>query len=162
MIEHEGPGLIGASQLYVPEAERARATNSGSVAAWEALLARSRERPDEFWADVARELEWMRPWDVVREGHFPHFKYFVGGVGNPTVNLLDRHLTRGAARPRSGDGRSRPAFRAAEGTLSTGFPWQGPPAARGDDQGTSTAAPSTSPRRSLASDSFACASGKVL
>ena len=38
----------------------------------------------------------MRPWDVVQEGRFPHFKYFVGGVGNPTVNLLDRHLARGA------------------------------------------------------------------
>ena len=82
--------------LSLPQADRARKTRCGSVEAWEALLARSRERPDEFWADVARELEWMRPWDVVREGHFPHFKYFVGGVGNPTVNLLDRHLARGA------------------------------------------------------------------
>jgi len=27
---------------------------------------------------------------------FSAFKYFVGGVGNPTVNLLDRHLARGA------------------------------------------------------------------
>ena len=82
--------------VYVPEADRARATHCGSVEAWEALLARSRERPDEFWADVASELEWMRPWDVVQEGHFPHFKYFVGGIGNPTVNLLDRHLAQGA------------------------------------------------------------------
>ncbi len=94
---HEGAeGLIGASRLYIPEAERARATHCGSVEAWEALLASSRERPDEFWADVARELEWMRPWDVVHEGRFPHFKYFVGGVGNPTVNLLDRHLAQAA------------------------------------------------------------------
>ena len=38
----------------------------------------------------------MRPWDAVREGHFPHFKYFVGGITNPTLNLLDRHLSRGA------------------------------------------------------------------
>ncbi len=98
MIEHhdDAAGLIGASRLYVPQADRARKTHCGSVEAWEALLARSRERPDEFWADAASELEWMRPWDVVREGHFPHFKYFVGGVGNPTVNLLDRHLARGA------------------------------------------------------------------
>src|SRR5262245_20201349 len=88
-------GLIGASRLYVPEAERARTTHCGSVDAWQTLLARSRERPDEFWAEVAGELEWMRPWDVAREGQFPHFKYFVGGVGNPAVNLLDRHLARG-------------------------------------------------------------------
>src|SRR4051812_32834173 len=90
MIEpHEGAaGLIAASRLFVPDAERARGTHCGSVEAWEALLARSRRRPEEFWADVARELEWMRPWDVVQEGSFPHFKYFVGGLGNPTVNLL--------------------------------------------------------------------------
>src|SRR3954468_2106079 len=94
--EKDAAGLVGASRLYVPDAERARTTHCGSVEAWEALLARSRRRPDEFWADVARELEWLRPWDVVQEGSFPHFKYFVGGVGNPTVNLLDRHLARGA------------------------------------------------------------------
>ena len=79
----------------MPDAGRARATHCGSIEAWEALLARSQERPDEFWAEVARELEWMRPWDAVQEGRFPHFKYFVGGIGNPTVNLLDRHLARG-------------------------------------------------------------------
>src|SRR3954471_19602040 len=94
--EKDAAGLVAASRLYVPDAERARTTTCGSVEAWEALLARSRRHPDEFWADVARELEWMRPWDVVQEGRFPHFKYFVGGVGNPTVNLLDRHLARGA------------------------------------------------------------------
>ena len=48
--------FIGASRLYIPPAGRARTTHCGSVEAWEALLARSREHPDEFWADVAREL----------------------------------------------------------------------------------------------------------
>jgi len=88
----DAAGLIGASRLYLPDAGRARGTHCGSVEAWEGLPARSREHPDEFWADVARELKWMRPWEVVREGHFPDFKYFVGGIGSPTVNLLDRHL----------------------------------------------------------------------
>ena len=32
-------GLIGASRLYLPAADRARATHCGSVEAWEALLA---------------------------------------------------------------------------------------------------------------------------
>ena len=38
----------------------------------------------------------MRPWDAVCEGDFPHFQYFVGGISNPTLNLLDRHLAQGA------------------------------------------------------------------
>jgi non-ribosomal peptide synthetase component F len=66
------------------------------VEAWEALHTSSREHPHDFFDEAARELEWMRPWDSVREGPFPHFKYFVGGVSNPTLNLLDRHLARGA------------------------------------------------------------------
>ncbi len=98
MSEHDegAASLIGSSRLYVPDAARAGTTHCGSVGAWEALLAKSRERPDDFWADAARELDWMRPWDAVREGSFPHFKYFVGGIGNPSVNLLDRHLAQGA------------------------------------------------------------------
>ena len=92
----DAAGLIGASRLYPPDPDRARATHCGGVEAWEALLRSSHERPDEFWDAAARDLEWMRPWDAVREGHFPHFRYFVGGVSNPTLSLLDRHLTRGA------------------------------------------------------------------
>jgi acetyl-CoA synthetase len=87
--------MIRAGRLYPPDPERAARTNCGSVGAFEALLARSRTDPDAFWAEVASELEWMRRWDTVREGDFPHFKYFVGGISNPTLNLLDRHIARG-------------------------------------------------------------------
>ena len=88
--------MIDGSRLYPPDPARAARTHCGSVEAFEALLKRSRENPDAFWGEVAGELEWMRPWDAVREGHFPHFRYFVGGITNPTLNLLDRHLSRGA------------------------------------------------------------------
>ena len=53
--------MIQGSHLYGPDPERATGTNCGSIEAFEALLARSREDPAAFWADVARELEWMRP-----------------------------------------------------------------------------------------------------
>ena len=79
--------MIRESRLHVPDPARAAGTNCGSVAAFEALLKKSREDPDAFWADVAGELEWTRRWDAVREGRFPDFKYFVGGIGNPTVNM---------------------------------------------------------------------------
>jgi acetyl-CoA synthetase len=88
--------MIESSCLYFPDPARAAKTNCGSVEAFQALLKRSQEDPDGFWADVASELEWIRPWDAVREGNFPHFNYFVGGVSNPTLNLIDRHLARGA------------------------------------------------------------------
>ena len=88
--------MIRGSRLLVPDPARAARTNCGSVASFEALLRKSQENPDAFWADIAGELEWTRRWDSVREGEFPDFKYFVGAIGNPTVNLLDRHVARGA------------------------------------------------------------------
>jgi acetyl-CoA synthetase len=88
--------MIETSRLYPPDPARAAQTHCGSVEAFQAMLARSQQDPDGFWGDVASDLEWMRRWDTVREGDFPHFKYFVGGVTNPTLNLIDRHLARGA------------------------------------------------------------------
>ena len=88
--------MIETSRLYLPDPARAAGTHCGSIEAFQALLTRSQEDPDGFWADVAGELEWIRRWDTVREGLFPHFKYFVGGVSNPTINLIDRHLASGA------------------------------------------------------------------
>jgi acetyl-CoA synthetase len=88
--------MIEGSRLYPPDPARAARTHAGSVEAFVTLLKRSRENPDAFWADVAGELDWMRPWDTVREGRFPHIKYFVGGITNPTISLLDRHVAGGA------------------------------------------------------------------
>lgn len=49
------------------------------------------EDNEAFWAQVAGELEWFRPWDRVFEWHYPQFRWFVGAQCNITVNALDRH-----------------------------------------------------------------------
>ena len=66
--------MIEGSRVYLPDPGRASQTHAGSVEAFEAMLRRSRENPDAFWAGVAAELDWMKPWHTVREGHFPHFR----------------------------------------------------------------------------------------
>jgi acetyl-CoA synthetase len=48
--------------------------------------------PEAFWADFARELEWMRPWDEVLRWKSPNAQWFVGGKINASVNCLDRHV----------------------------------------------------------------------
>ncbi|HVE79786.1 MAG TPA: acetate--CoA ligase [Gemmatimonadaceae bacterium] len=53
--------------------------------------------PEGFWAAMARELEWMRPWDRVLEWTPPHAKWFLGGRLNASVNCLDRHVRGGRA-----------------------------------------------------------------
>ena len=57
--------------------------------------ARSVNEPDRFWADVAGELEWFRPWDKVFDWNYPTFRWFVGGKCNITHNCLDRHTLTG-------------------------------------------------------------------
>ena len=56
---------------------------------------RSVEDPEGFWAEVASELDWFKPWSRVFEWEHPTFKWFLGGQCNITYNCLDRHLTAG-------------------------------------------------------------------
>jgi acetyl-CoA synthetase len=53
---------------------------------------RSIDDPEGFWAGVASELEWSRPWDRVFQWDYPTFQWFLGGQCNITANCLDRHL----------------------------------------------------------------------
>ncbi len=56
------------------------------------------EQPEDFWAQIATEFEWMKPWEMVLNNDFetPDVRWFEGGKTNITVNALDRHLkTRG-------------------------------------------------------------------
>ena len=52
---------------------------------------------EKFWAEQARELEWIKPWKKVLEWKPPHAEWFVGGKLNVSVNCIDRHV-RGARR----------------------------------------------------------------
>jgi acetyl-CoA synthetase len=55
---------------------------------------RSIRDPEKFWAEIAEEFQWMKPWDQVLEWNFDTFdvKWFKGAQLNITVNCLDRHL----------------------------------------------------------------------
>ena len=54
--------------------------------------ARSIADPESFWAEVARELDWFKPWDKVFQWDYPTFQWFLGAQCNITHNCLDRHL----------------------------------------------------------------------
>ncbi|HUK34467.1 MAG TPA: acetate--CoA ligase [Vicinamibacterales bacterium] len=51
--------------------------------------------PDAFWARLAGELEWSRPWTTVLDWQPPHAKWFVGGQLNASANCVDRHVRNG-------------------------------------------------------------------
>src|SRR6184192_645842 len=58
---------------------------------------RARRDPEGYWADWAKQLEWVRPWSQVLEWKPPHAKWFLGGKLNASVNCLDRHVRSGRA-----------------------------------------------------------------
>ncbi|MFN8355501.1 MAG: acetate--CoA ligase [Spirosomataceae bacterium] len=52
------------------------------------------EDPEGFWAEVAQNFYWRKPWKRVLQWNFtePNVKWYVGGKLNITENALDRHL----------------------------------------------------------------------
>ena len=48
--------------------------------------------PDSFWSGIAKNLDWIRPWNAVREWNYPYAKWFVDAKLNITANCLDRHV----------------------------------------------------------------------
>jgi acetyl-CoA synthetase len=52
------------------------------------------ENPEEFWAEMAGQLDWYRKWDKVLVEDFKEGKHewFVGGKLNVCYNCVDRHL----------------------------------------------------------------------
>ncbi len=59
------------------------------------VYARAQRDREGYWAEWARQLEWIRPWDQVLAWTPPHAKWFVGGKLNASVNCLDRHVKAG-------------------------------------------------------------------
>ena len=59
------------------------------------MYRRSIDDPDGFWGEQAQRLEWIKPWDRVKNASFEgdvSIRWFEGGQLNVSVNCLDRHL----------------------------------------------------------------------
>tara|TARA_R100000027_G_scaffold67340_1_gene65654 strand:+ start:16022 stop:17890 length:1869 start_codon:yes stop_codon:yes gene_type:complete len=63
---------------------------------YQAEYRRSIADPEAYWAEVASELHWFKPWDrVLNEDEKPFFKWFEGGKTNLAYNCIDRHIANG-------------------------------------------------------------------
>ena len=69
-----------------------RHSSARAVASDERVYADAARDPEAFWAGLAGELEWSRPWTRVLDWQPPHAKWFVGGQLNASVNCVDRHV----------------------------------------------------------------------
>ncbi|MCK4269168.1 MAG: acetate--CoA ligase [Methanogenium sp.] len=59
---------------------------------WDTAYQRFLDDPDGFWAGIAGELDWMKPWDQVKEWNHPYARWFTNAKLNITCNCLDRHV----------------------------------------------------------------------
>ncbi len=81
--------LVEEMKYYTPDPQYKRNSWMGDYeTAYKNFLA----DPDAFWSTMAQELEWIRPWDAVREWKYPYVKWFTNAKLNITQNCLDRHV----------------------------------------------------------------------
>ncbi|MGA2602146.1 MAG: acetate--CoA ligase [Bryobacteraceae bacterium] len=74
-----------------PEDFKAHANIQG-LDEYRRLCKQAEDDPDTFWAGIARELHWFKPWDRVLDWNVPWARWFVGGQINLSYNCLDRHV----------------------------------------------------------------------
>ena len=80
--------LLEENRTFEPPPEFTR----DAVVKTEQIYEQAARDPEKFWADQARELEWIKPWSKVLEWTPPHAKWFTGGKINVSVNCIDRHI----------------------------------------------------------------------
>ena len=87
------------SEVYHPSAGMIENSNVMAYAhkkgfsSYEELYQWTLTNGEEFWAEMAGELEWYEPWDkVLDDSNPPFFKWFTGAKTNIVHNAIDRHL----------------------------------------------------------------------
>jgi propionyl-CoA synthetase len=65
------------------------------MSAYRDTYARWKADPEAFWAEAAREIDWIRPWRRVFEKIDTLDRWFVGAECNTCFNCLDRHVHSG-------------------------------------------------------------------
>lgn len=63
---------------------------------YHAIYENWRRDPEGFWAKVAKNIDWIEPWESVFDGSKgPYGRWFVGASCNTCYNCVDRHVERG-------------------------------------------------------------------
>ncbi len=63
-----------------------------SMEEYERLYEQAKTDPGTFWAGIASQLTWFKPWNKVLDWNCPWAKWFEGGELNLSYNCLDRHI----------------------------------------------------------------------
>jgi len=84
--------VLREQRVFEPPEEFRAGAQIKSRAEYERLYKEAKDDPEGFWARIASELHWFKPWDRVLEWKLPFAKWFLGGELNISDNCLDRHV----------------------------------------------------------------------
>ncbi len=81
-------------EKYPPPKDFQKKAHIKSVKEYRRLYKRSVENPEQFWAESAEQLSWVKRWRRVLDYDFneARIRWFEGGKINVSFNCLDRHL----------------------------------------------------------------------
>jgi acetyl-CoA synthetase len=97
IISRETP--MTEKQLYPVPAEWAQRAHA-DAAKYEEMYRQSIEKPEEFWGEHGKRIDWIKPYTKVKDVSYAHddlhIRWYYDGTLNASANCLDRHLeTRG-------------------------------------------------------------------
>jgi acetyl-CoA synthetase len=84
--------VLKETRVFEPPDSFRQNAHVKSLEEYERLYREAESDPDNFWARIAGELHWFKPWEKVLEWDAPWAKWFVGGQVNLSYNCLDRHV----------------------------------------------------------------------
>lgn len=84
--------VLNETRIFAPPATFQAQANIGSQEEYDRLWNQAKDKPAEFWGEMAENLDWFQKWDTVMDGEMPNTKWFTGGKINVSYNCLDRHL----------------------------------------------------------------------
>ena len=84
--------VLNETRTFAPPATFQAQANIGSQEEYDRLWNQAKDKPAEFWGEMAENLDWFQKWDTVMDGEMPNTKWFTGGKINVSHNCLDRHL----------------------------------------------------------------------
>jgi acetyl-CoA synthetase len=83
--------ILKETRVFKPAAAFSEQAHISSLEQYEQLYRQAEADPEGFWAGVAGDLHWFKPWEKVLDWQAPWAKWFVGGQLNLSYNCLDRH-----------------------------------------------------------------------
>lgn len=84
---------VTLNETRIFQVPSAFAANAGmGTAEYQKRVEFGKKDPEGYWAEVARELQWQKPFKKVLDWKPPFAKWFEDGILNASENCIDRHL----------------------------------------------------------------------